>query len=118
MKRHLAAAAAAFAFSAGVLAQAYPAKPIRITVGFTAGGPADTMARVVAKKMAELGGQSVLVDNRAVHPCGQHVGAPEMGGAGDIAVRSREIVETGGGPHPVERGDVGLHGLRLIGRHQ
>jgi tripartite-type tricarboxylate transporter receptor subunit TctC len=47
------------------LAQAYPTKPIRVTVGFTAGGPADTMARVVAKKLTQLGGQSVIVDNRA-----------------------------------------------------
>ncbi len=47
------------------LAQNFPAKPIRIAVGFTAGGPADTMARVVDKKLTELSGQTVLVDNRA-----------------------------------------------------
>jgi len=61
----LLAALATQGTSLEVLAQTYPIKPIRITVGFTAGGPADTMARVVAKKMTELGGQSVLVDNRA-----------------------------------------------------
>jgi tripartite-type tricarboxylate transporter receptor subunit TctC len=46
-------------------AQAFPTKPMRVTVGFTAGGPADTMARVVARKLTELAGQSVIVDNRA-----------------------------------------------------
>jgi tripartite-type tricarboxylate transporter receptor subunit TctC len=45
-------------------AQSYPSKPIRVAVGFTAGGPADTMARIIGKKMNELGGQSVIVDNR------------------------------------------------------
>ena len=45
-------------------AQGYPTKPVRIVVGFTAGGPADTMARIIGKKLTELGGQSVIVDNR------------------------------------------------------
>jgi tripartite-type tricarboxylate transporter receptor subunit TctC len=50
--------------SAYACAQNYPSKPIRIAVGFPAGGPADTMARIIGKKMTEIGGQSVIIENR------------------------------------------------------
>ena len=43
---------------------AYPAKAIRVAVGFPAGGPADTMTRIIGKKMTELSGQLVIVENR------------------------------------------------------
>jgi len=46
-------------------AQPYPSKPIRLVVGFPAGGPADFFARTIAQKLSDLAGQPVVVDNRA-----------------------------------------------------
>lgn len=41
-----------------------PKKPVSLVVGFAAGGAADTAARLIAKKLSENIGQSVLVDNK------------------------------------------------------
>jgi tripartite-type tricarboxylate transporter receptor subunit TctC len=45
-------------------AQPFPAKPVRIIVGFAAGGPTDVIARVIAQDMTASMGQSVIVENR------------------------------------------------------
>jgi tripartite-type tricarboxylate transporter receptor subunit TctC len=50
---------------AGALAQAWPAKPIRVIVPFPAGGGVDYIARLVGKGVSERLGQQVLIDNRA-----------------------------------------------------
>ena len=42
----------------------YPSKPIRMIVPLAAGGPSDTSARILAPKLSEFIGQSVIVDNR------------------------------------------------------
>lgn len=46
-------------------AQTYPAKTVRMIVGFPPGGPTDVLARIVAQKLGEAWGQQVVVDNRA-----------------------------------------------------
>ena len=51
-------------FALAAAAQTYPAKPIRLVVGFAAGGPTDVIARIIAQDMSASLGQSVLVENK------------------------------------------------------
>ena len=58
-------AAAAMAISAGLCwAQSYPAKPVRILVGFAPGGGTDIMARSIGAKLSESMKQQFVVENR------------------------------------------------------
>jgi tripartite-type tricarboxylate transporter receptor subunit TctC len=63
---HLAASAAALpAVSRIARAQAYPSRPVRIIVGFPAGGATDIQARLMGQWLSERLGQQFVVENRA-----------------------------------------------------
>ena len=58
-------AVAALALPAPLLAQAYPAKPVRVIVPFPAGGGTDVTARVLFKEMGDQSKQIFIIDNRS-----------------------------------------------------
>ncbi len=63
---HLAAGAAVLPVLPRVAhAQAYPSRPVRLIVGFPAGGVGDTLARVVGQSLSERLGQPIVIENRA-----------------------------------------------------
>ena len=59
------AALAMASLAADAAAQSYPARPIRMVVGFAPGGPADVMARLIGQRMNVSLGQAIVVENRA-----------------------------------------------------
>jgi tripartite-type tricarboxylate transporter receptor subunit TctC len=58
-----AGAATVTAFSEAARPEAYPARPVRIIVGFPAGGPSDILARLIGKWLSERVGQQFFVEN-------------------------------------------------------
>jgi tripartite-type tricarboxylate transporter receptor subunit TctC len=62
---HLAAGAAALpVLSRFAWAQTYPSRPVRIVVGFAAGGPNDILARLIGQWLSERLGQPFVIENR------------------------------------------------------
>jgi tripartite-type tricarboxylate transporter receptor subunit TctC len=62
---HLGACAVALPAISGIArAQTYPTRPVRIIVGFAAGGPGDIVARLIGQSLSERIGQQFIVDDR------------------------------------------------------
>ncbi len=61
----LAGLAAATVFASAAQAQTFPNRPVTLVVPYAAGGLTDVVARVLAPRLAERWGQSVVVENRA-----------------------------------------------------
>jgi len=66
---------ASIAFCTSALAQQYPTKSITVLVPYAAGGPTDTVARVIAQAMGKPLGQTIIVENR---PSAGGILAPEQ----------------------------------------
>ena len=64
MLKKLALAAVVLAFATPALAQDYPTRTVTMMVPYAAGGPTDTVARVLAQAMTKPLGQTVVVENR------------------------------------------------------
>ena len=63
MRKFVLAVLAVLAFGGVAVAQNFPSRPITIVVPFSAGGPSDAMARILAERMKVTLGENVLVEN-------------------------------------------------------
>src|SRR3954468_15748945 len=63
LKRLLPAIAALSLLASGAQAQNFPSRPVTMVIPFAAGGPQDTIGRVIGQRMTELLGQQVVVEN-------------------------------------------------------
>jgi tripartite-type tricarboxylate transporter receptor subunit TctC len=63
MKKWLLAALAGVLLSGAAAAQPYPSRPVTMIIPFAAGGPQDTIGRLVAQRMSEVLGQQIVIEN-------------------------------------------------------
>jgi tripartite-type tricarboxylate transporter receptor subunit TctC len=65
MKLLMSTVLGALVSSAPLMAQDYPAKPVRVLSGFAAGGAADIIGRIVAQRLSDALKQPFVVETRA-----------------------------------------------------
>ncbi|MGC1466892.1 MAG: tripartite tricarboxylate transporter substrate-binding protein [Pseudolabrys sp.] len=96
MRKYLvgAALAALLAFTGNASAQKFPDRPITMVIPFAAGGPTDVLGRVMAQRMGEILGQTVIVEN--------------IGGAGGMT-GSKRVAEATPDGYTMVLGTVGTH---------
>jgi len=92
---HLVALAAA-TFALHAPAQGYPARPVTVVVPFSAGGPTDTIGRLLAERMGRSLGQTVIVEN-------------VVGAGGTIA--NAKVMQAAPDGYTIEIGHIGTHVL-------
>src|SRR5712671_7443318 len=63
MRKFLLAVAATLVLGGNALADHFPSRPVTIVVPFSAGGPSDAMARILAERMKATLGETILVEN-------------------------------------------------------
>ena len=95
-RRSLLAATAALPFAERVLADDWPAKPVRMVCPFTPGGSQDSIARRLSSKLGEQFGQSFVIDNRS-------------GAGGSIAADN--VAKSPPDGYSVLLGNIGSHAL-------
>ena len=81
-------------FAAGLTsatAETWPARPVKVIVGFAAGGPTDLFARLIAQKLSEQTGKNFYIEN--VGGAGGNIGA---GRAAQSAPDGYTLLVTGG----------------------
>ncbi len=96
MKKAIIAAAFAgvLALTGSAGAQTFPNRPLTMVIPFAAGGPQDTIGRIVAQRMGELLGQTVVVEN--------------VGGAGGMT-GSKRVADAKPDGYTMILGSVGTH---------
>ena len=93
-KAIIAAFAAVLALTGSAGAQTFPDRPVTMVIPFAAGGPTDVLGRVMAQKMGELLGQTVVVEN--------------VGGAGGMT-GSKRVADAKPDGYTMVLGTVGTH---------
>jgi tripartite-type tricarboxylate transporter receptor subunit TctC len=86
--------AAALAFSSTAIAENFPSRPMTMIIPFAAGGPTDLLGRIMAQRMGEILGQTVVVEN--------------VGGAGGMA-GSKRLSDANPDGYTFGIGTVGTH---------
>jgi len=95
MKKMMFAVVAAVLAAMGVTsAQDFPTRPVTMVIPFAAGGPQDTIGRIIAQRMGELLGQQVVVEN--------------VGGAGGMT-GSKRVADAKPDGYTMVLGSVGTH---------